>query len=374
MGMMNRWAMAAGLAFLAWAAAAQAEVRREIQFPDVPGYQTLKCDFHMHTVFSDGKVWPTVRVDEAWREGLDAIAITDHIEYQPHKAYVAADFNAPYELAQTRAKEKNILLIKGVEITRDTPPGHFNAIFVGDAKAYNKKDFYEVFRAAAAQKAYVFWCHPDWKGVERGRWGEAQSRLLESHCLHAIEICNGDGYQAQAHRIAVEKNLPFVGNSDIHEPSDESAPTPANHRTLTLVFARSRTVGGVREALDAGRTVVWWKNQLIGREPLLAPLFAACVRIGPVHHRSKDAGWIEIRNTCELDIELERADQGSPPRITVPARGTALVKLDTTTWGEGHPVPCRVRNFLIGPDQPLLVNLPIAEPVTTRAASPPASP
>jgi hypothetical protein len=59
---------------------AQAEVRHEIHFPDLPGYQTLKCDLHMHTVFSDGYVWPTVRVDEAWREGLDAISLTDHIE------------------------------------------------------------------------------------------------------------------------------------------------------------------------------------------------------------------------------------------------------------------------------------------------------
>ena len=62
-----------------------AQVRRELHIPDIMGYKTLKCDFHMHTVFSDGAVWPTVRVDEAWQEGLDALAITDHIEYQPHK-------------------------------------------------------------------------------------------------------------------------------------------------------------------------------------------------------------------------------------------------------------------------------------------------
>ena len=50
----------------------QAQRRNEIQVPDLDGYTTLKCDFHMHTVFSDGLVWPTVRVDEAYREGLDA--------------------------------------------------------------------------------------------------------------------------------------------------------------------------------------------------------------------------------------------------------------------------------------------------------------
>ncbi|MHC4330495.1 MAG: hypothetical protein ACYSWW_20505 [Planctomycetota bacterium] len=36
----------------------------KINFPDILGYKTLKCDFHMHTVFSDGQVWPTTRVDE----------------------------------------------------------------------------------------------------------------------------------------------------------------------------------------------------------------------------------------------------------------------------------------------------------------------
>ena len=47
-----------------------ARYRNEINIPGFDGYQTLKCDFHIHTVLSDGSVWPTVRVQEAWREGL----------------------------------------------------------------------------------------------------------------------------------------------------------------------------------------------------------------------------------------------------------------------------------------------------------------
>ena len=57
----------------------QAQRRNEIQVPDLDGYTTLKCDFHIHSVFSDGLVWPTVRVDEAYRDGLDAISLTEHI-------------------------------------------------------------------------------------------------------------------------------------------------------------------------------------------------------------------------------------------------------------------------------------------------------
>ena len=87
-----------------------AQAKHKINIPDILGYKTLKCDFHMHTVFSDGTVWPTVRVDEAEREGLDAIAITDHVEYQPKKKDIPTNHNRPYEIALGRAKEKNILI------------------------------------------------------------------------------------------------------------------------------------------------------------------------------------------------------------------------------------------------------------------------
>ena len=105
-------------------------VRTAVNIPDVPGYVTLKCDFHIHTIFSDGLVWPTVRAEEAWREGLDAIAITDHIEYQPHKTDVSTNHNRSFEIARVTGKELDVLVIKGSEITHQMPPGHLNAIFL----------------------------------------------------------------------------------------------------------------------------------------------------------------------------------------------------------------------------------------------------
>ena len=45
------------------------KARRELRLPEIDGYQLLKCDFHVHTIFSDGIVWPTLRVQEAWEEG-----------------------------------------------------------------------------------------------------------------------------------------------------------------------------------------------------------------------------------------------------------------------------------------------------------------
>jgi len=44
-----------------------------------------------------------VHVREAWRDGLDVIALTDHVEYRPHAADVGLDLRRPYELARPRA-------------------------------------------------------------------------------------------------------------------------------------------------------------------------------------------------------------------------------------------------------------------------------
>ena len=59
---------------------ASAYTSNKIVVPDVDGYKTLKGEFHIHTIFSDGSVWPETRVREAIWEGLDVLSITDHID------------------------------------------------------------------------------------------------------------------------------------------------------------------------------------------------------------------------------------------------------------------------------------------------------
>jgi hypothetical protein len=51
--------LVAAVAVLAVGLPAQAG-RRVLAVPDVAGFVTLKADFHLHSVFSDGEVWPTV--------------------------------------------------------------------------------------------------------------------------------------------------------------------------------------------------------------------------------------------------------------------------------------------------------------------------
>ena len=136
-------------------------VRHEILLPDIPGFVTLKCDFHTHTVFSDGVVWPTIRVDEAWEDGLDAISITDHIEGHPKK--LPGQNHQSYEIALPSAKTRNLILVKGGEISRGMPPGHFNALFVTDVNALNLPDYMDAIGEAVRRWFY----HLEPSGMEK---------------------------------------------------------------------------------------------------------------------------------------------------------------------------------------------------------------
>jgi hypothetical protein len=338
------------------------DVRHEIQFPDLPGYQTLVCDLHMHTVFSDGSVWPPVRADEAWRQGLDAIAITDHIEYTPHKDDVPVNLNRSHELAAGRAREKNLLYPKGAEITRDTPPGHFNAIFLNDIEPLNTEDFVEVIRRANEQGAFVFWNHHAWKGAEKGQWLEVHTTLYDNKWLHGMEVANGDTYYPEAHQWCLDRNLTMIGNSDIHAPDLRQRSAPDDHRTVTLVFAKDRSLEALKEALFAGRTAVWYQDQVIGRKEWLQPLFQGCVRVSKPHLRSKDALWVEFHNDSDLDITLQRTGDTGPAEIKLPARAVVVGKIGTRAPDQPLTLSYKATNFLVAPGTPLEVKLEIPGP------------
>ena len=347
------------LLHLLFAGLATGDVRHEINIPDILDYKTLKCDLHMHTVFSDGLVWPTVRVDEAWREGLDAISITDHIEYQPHKKDIPTNHNRPYEIALSRAKQKNILLVRGAEFTRDTPPGHFNAIFLKDITPLETNDLLDAIKVADKQGCFLFWNHPGWKPEAKG-WFDFHTELYRNKLLHGIEVANGDSYYPDGHKWCLEKNLTMMGNSDVHQPVNNCEPSPENHRTMTLVFAKERSLDALKEALVEGRTVVWYKNRLIGRTKYLDAIFKAAVQIAKPHYKQDNTVWFEVKNGSDIDIQLEKPDANRTVKLTLPANTTIVMKTSIDRKTKRAKLSYIADNFLVAPDKGLPVNIMVS--------------
>lgn len=348
-------------------------VRTPLTFPDIPGYITLKCDFHIHTVFSDGKVWPTVRAEEAWREGLDAIAITDHIEYQPHKADVNTNHNRAFAVAAPEGADLGVIVIHGSEITRKMPPGHLNALFLTNSTLLVTSNWLDAIQAARDQGAFIFWNHPGWgPQLTEGKikWHPEHTQLLEAGLLHGIEVVNERDYYPEAHRWAIERNLTLFSNSDIHNPLNLDYHVHAgDHRPVTLVFARERTEAAIREALLERRTAVYSGERLFGDEKFLRPLFAASVRVAnsAITLKGSRRVLLQIHNTAPVDYVLERSalpdDLTFPQRTVLAAQKIVLMEIKSRGKpGAGKrsvPLSFNVQNALTAPDTPLAVTLEV---------------
>ena len=336
-----------------------AQIRTDLRLPELNGYKVLKCDFHIHTVFSDGLVWPTVRVDEAYREGLDVIAISDHIEYRPHKDDIKASFNRSYDIAEKYAKGKGVTVIKGSEITRSMPPGHSNALFLSNCDSLDTPNYMDAFRAAKKQKAFIFWNHPGWDAQQPDTtlWWKEHSELFDGGYMHGIEVVNGNDYSPEAHQWCLDKNLTMIGTSDIHQPIQTDYDfSKDEHRTMTFVFAKERSLKGIREALDNRRTAAYYRELVIGREDLLRPFFEKCVEIEEISRNEKGV-TLSITNTTDLVLKLKKTAHDTSlvyfRDMTLKPHTRYSVRIGFDNGIKGGDMNFEVTNFIVAPDKGL---------------------
>jgi hypothetical protein len=332
---------------------------RQIEFPDVPGYLTLRCDLHMHTVFSDGSVWPNIRVQEALRDGLDAIAMTDHLEYQPHEDDIPhPNRDRSYEIAVESAGEEPLIVLKGSEITRDMPPGHSNAIFLEDSNRLLEDDAVTVFREANRQGGFTFWNHPHWTSQRAdgvATLTDLHRQLIDEGLLHGIEVVNDSTYSDEALQIALDHNLTILGTSDIHGLIDWEYDVPnGGHRPVTLVFATERSAAGIKEALQARRTVAWFDNLLVGREEHVLPLIESSLTVKQAAYR-EDTNVLSvlIENSSDADYILDNKSSytfhAAADVLTVKAHQETRLDIKTLDRKTAVSLPFEVLNAVTAP-------------------------
>ena len=353
---------------------------RYITFPDTNNYRTLVMDLHTHSIFSDGHVWPNIRVAEAQLDGLDAIAITEHLEWQPHLSDIPhPDRNRSYEQASETAKGSDLIVLAGAEITRDLPAGHINAIFLEDAnklvnvkgaakystnteifgEAAEKWPAQQAVKAAHKQGAFMFWNHPNWSN--RATSGITQmntfhTKNAKNGMLHGIEVANTHSYSEGAFQAALDFNLALIGTSDVHDLIDwDYEPHNGGHRPVTLVFAEEKTTESIKEALFARRTVVWFKNMLIGRQADLLPLLYSSIKISGMKYQPNTViAEISITNISDANFDARYTGPFSlglsGDRFSIPAHATTVIELKPGELRETLELPLILENTLTTPN------------------------
>lgn len=273
-------------------------VREQIRIPSIDNYIPLKCDFHIHTVFSDGAVWPDVRVDEAWQNGLDAIAITDHIEYRPKRDIIKGDLNESYNIAKKQGDAIGFIVIKGTEITRAMPLGHLNALFIKDAVAIENADPLQSIDEAVKQGAFIMWNHPGWPDDTTVMY-PVHEKLIKEGKIHGIEVFNQYEYYPRSFDWCNTHKLAYMANSDIHGPITQDYGFGFNTRPITIVFATDRSEKALHEALRAARTATLFNGKLAGDEAILKKMVIEAIATH-VLTPSK----MEVVNTSDIQFRI----------------------------------------------------------------------
>ena len=379
------------------------DMDRIINFPNTEKYKVIVADLHTHSVFSDGAVWPNVRVEEAVRDGIDLLAITEHLEYQPHIDDIPhPDRNRSFDIAEEIAKNKDLTVINGAEITRMFPPGHINAIFIQDANKLiyldeakiseakeilkevpeesltNYEDLSWLEDAALAslwpvksaliearnQNAFTFWNHPAWSSEEfigQPMLREIHKEFFRDNLLHGIEVANGDGYSEEAFRIALEYGLTVLGTSDVHGLIDWDYPSSIGaHRPVTLILSESNSSDAIKSSLFSGKTVVWFKNNLIGLENNILELTNSYLKAKKVEIlENSDIARVEIENVSDMRFIIQVLDQSSVVNesnlIEIAPNEKTVLQIDNGI--DKGSLDVKILNAFIAPNKNLLTTL-----------------
>jgi hypothetical protein len=78
------------------------------------------------------------------------------------------------------------------------------------------------------------------------------------------------------------------------------------YRPMTLVFAKERSLEGIREALEARRTAAVADGCVYGKAEWLEPLFKACFVISDIKYSEKKVSF-NVRNISTIPITLNKA-------------------------------------------------------------------
>ena len=316
--------------------------RREIILPQIDGYTLYKADFHTHTIYSDGEITPRQRVREAWYDGLDILAITDHLEIRTYEKFmlkvlapynktdepfkyehagianksdnnapVLADLNAAYDEAVYYAQKENlpVMVVRGVEIWRNTQNiGEFNALFLTDINTVCHPDLFESFKRVKQQGGLIMHNHPGYTRKTTDIAAGEQARAYEEGWIDGVEIVNSTTLFPQTIRRCIERGLFMAANTDAHKPTSNVWSADRDFfRTMTFVMAKSCTEKDIKEALQKGRTIGYTANNLMGREELLQKFINEAVTCRLISEDSKkDSRTYSITNNSSVPFILRR--------------------------------------------------------------------
>ncbi len=175
-----------------------------------------------------------------------------------------------------------MLIVKGIEITLwfdvDTPK-HVLALFLEEEIPYSKYIVYNkngevagLFDLIHQYGGLGVVAHPAAdRGDQWGEWSKYRSNYYTKYWIDAWEFRLG---HQESKDWMLSSDETVLLNHDFHSVSSDSMLRFITN-TCTLLLCHNRTIAGLREAVESGRTVLYFYNRYYGHPDVLAELILA---------------------------------------------------------------------------------------------------
>jgi hypothetical protein len=175
--------------------------------------------------------------------------------------------------------------------------------------------------AARKQGAIALWNHP-WGQQPDGKskWQPIQQQLFDRELFNGISVANGSRYEWQLLDWCLDRGMTVYSNTDVHDILNLNY---GEYRNQTIIFAKERSLEGVKQALTEGLTLGYSQGMIFGREELAQQLFEGSVDVNVISSGAKRS-FVEITNNSGIRYELSLKDADGVFTELHPMRGNRL--------------------------------------------------
>jgi hypothetical protein len=227
--------------------------------PELYQRRPLRGDFHIHTLYSDGRNTSAEMLIRGRELGLDVAVITDHNNYQGSIDGIEAQQRLRLNLITMPGEEVSgpnwhILSINADAAIYDLSAGAFSQQGI---EAWSYEALQWAIETTQAHRGRAYLAHPYW-WVERGYHLPVPfyERVLAEGVLDGLELLGDVRYENNVRSLAryldfraAGETIPILGNSDTHRSEHTYG------AYWTLIYARELTPAGVLDAIADGWSV-----------------------------------------------------------------------------------------------------------------------
>ena len=157
--------------------------------------------------------------------------------------------------------------------------------------------------------------------------------MINKKFIHVIEVVNV-GLSIEALEIAIENSLTILGTSEVHGIANSEFEMYGGHRPITFVLCEVNDINSIKNALFEGKTMVWYKDLIIGKQENLLPVINSNLEFSKLTYiKNIQIASVNLSNLSSIPLILNYKGKFTLHEddkiLIIPPKGSKQIKIKT---------------------------------------------